>query len=76
MTHDELAWNIFAQVQTEYPEAKSWSELDNMCDANEYFLDEQGDYLPEMLKDGRFNTNAHWDMQDKVNVLLQAKAIK
>ena len=76
MTLDELAQNIFTQAQTEYPEAESWGELDGMCDANEYFLDEQGDYLPEILKDGRFDTNTFFDMQDKVNALLQAKMIK
>ena len=75
MSITALALDIFSQARDEYPEAQSLSDLDDICDSNEYFLDDKGEYLPELLTDGRFDPLKFFNAQRKVDRLLKAKAI-
>jgi hypothetical protein len=76
MSITALALDILSQARDEYPEAQSLSDLDDMCDSNEYFLDDKGGYLPELMTDGRFDPLKFFNAQRKVDRLLRIKPIK
>jgi hypothetical protein len=74
---DQLAQKIYETVRQEYPQARSWSELDGLCDANEYFMDAAGEMLPELTKDGRPDPvhDLVFALQDKIDALLRKGAM-
>tara|TARA_Y100000310_G_scaffold288931_1_gene315003 strand:+ start:118 stop:360 length:243 start_codon:yes stop_codon:yes gene_type:complete len=69
---DSLAQRLYKMAKQEYPQARSWSDLDSLCDANEFFMDDDGEILPELTKDGQLDHQTFFTMIDKLDALFKA----